>query len=72
MAFAHEFARDASNKSSLIEKAKALHQLLSGEAPRADAQGRLTDETIAALRDNGFLGLWLPRSAAIVSSVNLP
>jgi indole-3-acetate monooxygenase len=61
MALAHEFTRDASNKSSLIEKAKALHSLLSGEAPRADARGRLTDDTVAALRDNGFLGMWIPR-----------
>ena len=61
MALAHEFARDASNKSSLVEKAKALHPLFSGEAPRADARGSLTDETIAALRDNGFLGMWIPR-----------
>ena len=42
MAIAHEFARDASNKSSLIETAKALHPLLSGEAPRADARGGLS------------------------------
>src|SRR6516165_2467003 len=56
-----EIARDASKGTSLAEKAKELHSLLAGEAPRADARGRLTDETIAALRDNGFLGMWIPR-----------
>jgi indole-3-acetate monooxygenase len=61
MALAHESPRAALKQSSLLETAKALHPLLSGEAPRADARGRLTDETIAALRDNGFLGMWIPR-----------
>jgi indole-3-acetate monooxygenase len=46
---------------SLVEKASDLHPLISGEAARGEAKGRLTDETVAALRDNGLLAMWIPR-----------
>jgi indole-3-acetate monooxygenase len=61
MALAREFARDASNGTSLVEKAKELHPLIAGEAARGEAKGMLTEATLAALRDNGFLGMWIPR-----------
>jgi alkylation response protein AidB-like acyl-CoA dehydrogenase len=60
MAFVREVARSAAKGSSLIDKARELHLLFSGEAARGEAKGRLTDEAIAALRDNGFLGMWIP------------
>src|SRR5262245_65030567 len=56
-----EVARDASKGTSLAEKAKELHPLFAGEAALGEAKGMLTDATIAALRDNGFLGMWIPR-----------
>src|SRR5215468_11426131 len=56
-----EIAREASKGASLVEKAKQLHPLFAGEAARGEAKGMLTDATIAALRDNGFLGMWIPR-----------
>src|SRR5262245_57580588 len=60
MAVVHGAVRSAAS-SSLVEKARDLHSLISGEAARAEAKGRLTDETVGALRDNGFLGMWIPR-----------
>src|SRR5215475_1773898 len=56
-----EIAREASKGASLVEKAKQLHPLFAGEAARGEAKGMLTDATIAALRGNGFLGMWIPR-----------
>src|SRR5262245_48811979 len=60
MAVVREVVRSVASPS-LAEKAKDLHSLISSEAARGEAKGRLTDETIAALRDNGFLGMWIPR-----------
>src|SRR5262252_4478083 len=60
MAVVREVLRSMAS-TSLVEKAKDLHSLISGEAARGEAKGRLTDESIAALRDNGFLGMWIPR-----------
>ena len=60
MALAHEIARDARSRS-LLDKAKELHPSLASEAARGEAKGMLTEATLAALRDNGFLGMWIPR-----------
>jgi hypothetical protein len=44
MALAREFARDASNGTSLVEKAKELHPLVAGEAARGGPR-MLTEAT---------------------------
>jgi alkylation response protein AidB-like acyl-CoA dehydrogenase len=60
MAVVREVVRSVPSPS-LVEKAGDLHSVVSGEAARGEAKGRLTDETVAALRDNGFFGMWIPR-----------
>jgi alkylation response protein AidB-like acyl-CoA dehydrogenase len=61
MTVAREVARRVAKGPALIDKAREAHPLFAGEAARGEAKGRLTEETIAALRDNGFLGMWIPR-----------
>jgi indole-3-acetate monooxygenase len=46
--------------SALLEKALALSDLITAEAPAGDARGALTDRTIAALRSGDFFALMLP------------
>jgi alkylation response protein AidB-like acyl-CoA dehydrogenase len=60
MAVVREVVRSVPSPS-LVEKAGDLHSVVSEEAARGEAKGRLTDETVAALRDNGFFGMWIPR-----------
>lgn len=49
------------NSAALLAKAKELAPFFTAQAPLNEAQGRLTDDTVAALRDNGFLGLFMPK-----------
>ena len=46
--------------SSLVTAAKSLTTFFSEQAPLNEAKGSLTDEALAALRDGGFFGMWLP------------
>jgi alkylation response protein AidB-like acyl-CoA dehydrogenase len=45
----------------LITKARALASLFRDQAAKNEAAGKLTDETIAALRSGDFFGLMVPR-----------
>ncbi|MGE0733454.1 MAG: acyl-CoA dehydrogenase [Alphaproteobacteria bacterium] len=47
---------------TLLERAKGLNGLLNAQAPRNEAAGRLTDETVDALHDAGITRMWLPRA----------
>src|SRR5262245_7538117 len=60
MAVVREVARGVAQGPSLIDRARAMHELLAGEAARGEAKGQLTEATVAALRDGGFLGMWIP------------
>ena len=44
-----------------VERAVALQPLLRAEAEAGEAQGRLTEATVAGLRDSGLLAMWMPR-----------
>lgn len=46
--------------SSLVDQARDLVPLLRSRAAEADAQGGLTDDVVAALRERGFLTLHAP------------
>ena len=52
-------ARDT--RRSLVDVAREMHPIFAGESAASDAQGKLTDKTIQALSDGGFLGMWIPR-----------
>src|SRR3954468_14250396 len=56
-----EPARGGISVTPLLEKARNLHPLLSGEAAKGDAKGMLTETTLAALGDAGFIHMWIPR-----------
>lgn len=47
--------------SSIVAKAKAIAGAIRDQGDRNEAGGRLTDETIAALRSGDFFGLLIPR-----------
>jgi alkylation response protein AidB-like acyl-CoA dehydrogenase len=47
--------------SPLVAKARALAPVFRAQAAANEAAGRLTDETIAALRTGDFFGLMVPR-----------
>jgi indole-3-acetate monooxygenase len=49
-----------SNLTGLIERAKEIAPLLEAEAPASESLGKLTDNSIQALRDGGFLELLGP------------
>ncbi|MGZ5811249.1 MAG: acyl-CoA dehydrogenase family protein [Xanthobacteraceae bacterium] len=49
-------------RRSLVDVAKEFHPLFAGQAAANEAKGSLTDETIRALWDGGFFGMWIPRS----------
>ena len=49
------------SRPSLAEKARGMTALFSAQAAANEAKGSLTDTTLAALRDGGFFGMWLPR-----------
>ena len=48
-----EPVQGGASESSLLERARRLHPLLSGEAAKGDAKGTLTETTLAALTDAG-------------------
>ena len=52
---------DGASRRSLVDVAKDLHPLFAGRASANEAKGSLTDETIKALWDGGFFGMWIPR-----------
>ena len=45
----------------MVEVARDLHPLLAAQSAANEAKGSLTDETIRALWDGGFFGMWMPR-----------
>lgn len=47
---------------TLFDKAKGLSNFLSAQSARQEAAGRLSDETLSALRDAGLFGIFLPRN----------
>ncbi len=49
------------HSSTLVAKARALDPLLRAEAGKHERDGRLSDTTIAALKDAGFFGLLVPK-----------
>src|SRR5580658_759157 len=49
------------SRASLSEKARAMTSLFAAQAAANEAKGSLTDATVAALRDGGFFGMWVPR-----------
>ena len=44
-----------------VRRAVGLQELLMAEAAAGEAGGRLTEETVSALRDSGLLAMWMPR-----------
>ena len=52
---------DAPDPAILPAKAWELAPLFTANAADNEARGSLNDATIAALRDGGFLGMWVPR-----------
>lgn len=44
----------------LSDKAREMVPFFSAQAEANEAAGQLTERTVAALRDAGFLGLWIP------------
>jgi alkylation response protein AidB-like acyl-CoA dehydrogenase len=59
--------RDASRRS-LVDVAKDTHPIFAGQSAANEAKGSLTDETIKALWDGGFFGMWIPRSFGGIES----
>ena len=53
---------DGASRRSLVDVAKEMHPLFAGRAAANEAKGSLTDETIKALWDGGFFGMWIPKS----------
>jgi indole-3-acetate monooxygenase len=51
----------AKSPPSLSDAARAMIPFFAGQAARNEALGQLTEETLAGLRDGGFVGLWIPR-----------
>ncbi|MBF9031454.1 hypothetical protein HKCCE3408_13710 [Rhodobacterales bacterium HKCCE3408] len=52
--------QSASTAATMIEKFERIRPLLAEEAPRFDAERRLSDAAFAALSDAGFFRLFLP------------
>jgi alkylation response protein AidB-like acyl-CoA dehydrogenase len=52
---------EASRQPSLVDAARALGPLLSEQAPKSEAAGRLTEATMEALRDAGMMHFYMPR-----------
>ena len=48
-------------ESDLVGRAKALFDLVDGEAVAGETAGRLTPATMNALEDQGLTAMWLPR-----------
>lgn len=53
---------NARSSLSLAARAKKIGAVLSAQAPAAEAQGFLTDDTLHALRSEGFLRFWVPKT----------
>ena len=47
--------------SSIVARAKAIAGIIRSQGDRTEAGGRLTDESVAALRTGDFFGLLVPR-----------
>ena len=58
---AAHIASAKAGRRSLVEVARDLHPLLAAQSAANEAKGSLTDETIRALWDGGFFGMWMPR-----------
>lgn len=54
--------------SPLLAKAKHLAPMLASKAEENEAAGKLSDETVAALREGGFFGLMVPDALGGVDS----
>jgi alkylation response protein AidB-like acyl-CoA dehydrogenase len=52
---------DSVNPGTLLDRARLLVNFLTVEAPRNEVAGKLTDETLIALRDAGLFDLLIPR-----------
>ncbi len=48
--------------ADLVARARALADLIDGEAAAGEALGRLTPKTVAALDESGLTAMWLPRA----------
>ncbi|GAA5083743.1 alkylation response protein AidB-like acyl-CoA dehydrogenase [Thermocatellispora tengchongensis] len=46
--------------AELVARARALEEVIAGEARAAEERGRLTDGVVEALHDAGIFGMWLP------------
>src|ERR1700722_7921962 len=57
-----EITAAARAQPSLISRAKGLSSLISEQAPIGEAQGKLTDKCIKALRDADLFSLFVPKS----------
>ncbi len=51
----------ADAEPSLVEKARALEDLVFSQGPLGETERRLTETTVTALTDSGVLAMWLPR-----------
>ena len=51
---------DLSMRAGILERANALHDLISGDAAESERLGRQTDAVKAALLDSGLLAILLP------------
>ena len=54
-------AEASGHQTSLLAKAKAIAPILRAQAAANEAKGKLTDETISALRTGDFFGLMVPK-----------
>jgi indole-3-acetate monooxygenase len=45
----------------LLAAARRMTPFFAAQAAANEAAGRLTEGTLAALRDGGFLGMWIPQ-----------
>lgn len=52
---------DALGGDELIARAAGLFELLRANTRRAEAEGRLPEENIDAIRDAGLFRIWNPR-----------
>ena len=54
-------SRPATSSLELLVKARELTAFFNAQGDANEAKGALTDETVTALREFGFLGMWIPR-----------
>lgn len=60
-----------SAESPLLSEARRLAPLLAGKADENEAAGRVSDESIAAMRDAGFFSLMVPKAMGGVEATPL-